>query len=734
MLAELFGLKRRKKRKTKKKIDAPPVNASDCTQIGAVMTSDDMCPLAKLDSCSIVSKLLDDIKQIQALTKTGSWKYHIESQNFEWSDETYAIFERNRNFPVTYNTFLSYVHDDDREQLKATFAKAIETGGKYEMIHRIVLADGKIKWIKANATIANPQSVQKGCAIGTVQDITEHKLHEDALRRMSMIFTGSEEGSIITDTNGIILDVNQAFTRVTGYSAEEAIGKTPKILKSEIQDAAFYTQMWQKIINDGSWSGEIWNKKKNGDIHPEWLKIFAVKDENGNITNFISLFSDVTESKKHAEQMHYMAYHDALTGLPNRAKLNKIIRTAIDDSKLSDSMCIIAYLDLDSFKPVNDKYGHNIGDKLLKEAAKRIAEGLRSHDTCSRIGGDEFIILLTKVYDEREAELVLSRLCSNLAKPFIIDEIDIEISASIGVSICPKHSMEPDTLLRYADQAMYSAKRNGKNQIKVFDACHDQKIMSRNLLKEQVVEGLLNNELLLYWQPYYKMSENKIIGAEVLLRWSKDGEIILPSAFMNAIEHDDVSIKIGDFVLEEAFKYLSELNLYNLDQQFYISINLFQKQLLHSDFEFKIFRLLKNYPNIKPSQITFEILETTAIDDFNQINDLINRLNSAGFEFAIDDFGTGYSSLTYFSKINAHTIKIDKSFIVKIEDEHTDHGIISSIISLSNNFNKNLIAEGIETEIQKRMLIDLGCDIGQGYLFSKPIPFDQLKVLLNSQS
>lgn len=733
MFAELFGIKKKKKKRSKK-LEPTSTSVSACTQIGTVMTSDDMCPLAKLNSCTIVTKLVDDIKHIQSLTKTGSWKYHIESQDFEWSDETYSIFERNKNFPITYNTFLSFVHDEDREKFKEVFAKAIIIGGNHEMIYRIVLLENKNKWVKTNFKIVRSHITNKSCAIGTVQDITAQKISDDSLRRMSKIFTGSEEGSIITDQNGIILDSNAAFSRVTGYSPEEVIGKNPSILKSGIQDADFYSQMWQKVTTDGSWSGEIWNKRKNGEIYPEWLKIFAVFDENKKIVNYVSLFSDISESKNHTDQIQYLAYHDALTGLPNRSKFNNILRLAIEDSITSKSICIVAYLDIDGFKPVNDKFGHNIGDKLLKKVAKRINEGIRNHDTCARIGGDEFVILLTDIHDEKEAELILSRLCSNIAAPFFVDEIPILVSISIGMAICPKQSSEPDILLRYADQAMYAAKRNGKNQIKIFDARLDQKIISKNLLKEQILDAVVNGELELFWQPYFKLTSNEILGAEVLLRWNKNGEIISPASFLNVIDKDEAGTKVGDYVIEETFKHISELNEDSKNHNLFFSINLFQNQLLHDDFESKIFALLKKYPDVNPSQITFEILETTAIDDFNQINNLINRLHAVGIEFAIDDFGTGYSSLTYFSKINAHTIKIDKSFIMRIEDEHTDHGIISSIISLSHNFNKTLIAEGVETDIQKRMLIELGCEIGQGYLFNRPMPYASFKKLLNRQS
>lgn len=712
------------------------INASDDTSPAVIRpltfkNVEEFCPFAKANSCTIVSKLKDDLALIQELTKTGSWKFNSISQELEWSDQTYEIFERNKKFPVTFNTFISYIHADDREFFKNTWDSVIKNGGTYDITHRIITSNNQIKWVRDRAAINSPNSIQNNCTIGTIQDVTERKLNEDSLKRMSTIFKAGEEGSIITDQDGVILDVNEAFCRVTGYSAADAIGKTPKILKSGIQPPEFYINMWSKIKTDGSWSGEVWNKKKNGEIYPEHLRIYCIKDENGVAQNYVSLFSDISETKKHIDQMQYLAYHDALTGLPNRMKLGKEISKALINADKNNQLCVVAYLDLDGFKPVNDQFGHNVGDLFLKDFATRINSCIRSHDLCARIGGDEFVLLLTEVKDDNEVEAALARLCNTITKPFIVDNNVITVSASIGVTIYPYDHNDPDTLLRHADMAMYNAKQNGKNQIKIFDSSNELYQVNKKKIRDDLEGAIKQNHLELYWQPYFNIATNEIIGAEALLRWNFNEEVLTPGEFLYAIEHDNLSVDVGNYALEHAFRVLTRLSELEIDIS--ISVNLFQKQLVHPDFESVVLNLLQKYPQVKPKNLAFEILETTAIEDFEHVNELIDKFSVLGIKFAIDDFGTGYSSLSYFSKLHAQIIKIDRSFITNLWTDGADHAIVNSIMNLGKNFDKILIAEGVETEEQRNILTSLGCKIGQGYLFSKPITYAEFENMLLRQ-
>ena len=691
----------------------------------------DFCPFDKLDSCAIVNRLKQDLRDIQRLTKTGDWKLNLQTNDLEWSEETYDIFERNRKFPVTFNTFMSFVHDLDRVKVRTVIENAIKNCTGFDIEFRIITTLGNEKWVRS---ISDLSKSDREYAIGTIQDISKRKATEASLIRMSTVFLSSTEASIITSRDGIILEVNDSFTKITGYAKEDVIGKTPSILKSGIQNEDFYKSLWTKILNDGQWSGEIWNKRKNGEIYPEHLKIIAVRDEMGEITNFVSLFSDISMSKKHIEEMQHLAYHDALTGLPNRTKFSSHIESAIEISNKSGKSFVVAYLDLDNFKPINDIHGHTAGDDLLKAVAHRLNKCIRNNDIVARFGGDEFVILLMNVNSDHEADVALNRMCTSIAKPFSINGHSISVTASIGLTTYPFDSCDVDALLRHADQALYDAKRQGKNQICRFDPSNEEQYINRKKIKIDLEHALEHGNLCVYWQPYFDLNTNQIIGAEALLRWADGAEIIPPIHFLDFIEHDNLGIAIGDFVIETVFDKVNELNKDLKLDNFHFSINLFQRQLLHVDFEKKVKIVASKYKSKFAHQITFEILETAAIEDFDYVNTLISSMNKIGYNFAIDDFGTGYSSLTYFSKIKAGIIKIDKSFISNITTNAADTAVISSLIDLSAKFNKIIIAEGVETNEQRHKLIELGCNIAQGYLFSRPIQFEEFKNLLVLQS
>lgn len=413
----------------------------------------------------IIKELTEELNRIQSLANIGTWKLDLNTNIVTCSSEVFNIFELCYNSEMTYRTWFNYVIEEDKERLHLAFRESMATTSEFDVEYRIKTKKGNLKWLRGRADL---HTRKNNFVFGTVQDITAAKENEESLQRMSAVFLQSEEGSAITDISGIILNINAAFTRVTGYTAEEVIGKNPRVLQSGKQDSEFYKKMWNDILTLGVWSGEIWNKNKAGVIYPEHLKIFAVRDKKGEIINFISLFSDISEIKKHHDQLNFLAFHDSLTGLPNRTKLTEHIISALDYADRNKHFTVIAFLDLDGFKPVNDSYGHDVGDKLLRHIADTINSNIRSNDMCARFGGDEFVILFTHVQDETEAHLALKRIIQQIHRPFTIDGNIIDVSASVGVTIYPSDNSNPDTLLRHADQAMYTAKQLGKNQIFYF--------------------------------------------------------------------------------------------------------------------------------------------------------------------------------------------------------------------------------------------------------------------------
>ena len=698
--------------------------------IPRVRDVDAFCPFDEQDACTIVARHKENVKMFQRITGAGTWKFNIVTQEIDWSPETFAIFNRDPAFPVTVNTFLTYVHPDDRPELKARWKESFEKKQMFDMTHRVLVGDAKniLKWVRTCVDMSSEHSFQRDYVIGIIQDITDKRLAEESLKRTSIFFLASEEGSVITDENGIIQEINKSFTRVTGYSAEEVVGKHVRILKSGLQNKEFYESMWKKIASVGSWQGEIWNKKKSGEIFIEYLKIFAVGDANGKITNYVSLFSDISEHKKQSEKVQFAAQHDLLTKLPNRTKFLSFVEKALREYG-EDIYTVVLMLDIDDFKNVNHYYEHVTGDLILQEMASRISSTIRGHDVCARLGGDEFAVMLTNLTSIDDVNKACIRLNSVLLKPFSVNGFDLDIKISIGCAVYPPDKCSSDELLRHASEALFYAKRNGKNQIHFFNPAESKKQEDDNEMRQNLAAAISHNNIELYWQPYFDLSTRKIVGAEALMRWNIDGRILLPGEFIHVLDAPELAVKMGQYIMANAFNQLNELNKKNYKVN--VSINLFEQHLFHHSLESEIDGLLAKYPSVDPTQITFEILESVAILDFEYINALINKMFQKGIKFAIDDFGTGFSSLSYFSKLHAQYIKIDRAFVSKLTDTELDKSMVQNIINIAETFNKNIIAEGIEKEAQVEILKDMGVTTGQGYLFSKPVSFELFENMLS---
>ncbi|WP_295009415.1 EAL domain-containing protein [uncultured Dechloromonas sp.] len=566
----------------------------------------------------------------------------------------------------------------------------------------------------------------KPVLIGVSQDISERLRAEERQRLAASVFDNAHEGIMITNQTGRIVEVNSTFTELTGYSRAEAIGQTPELLKSGHHDAAFYEQMWQTIEQDGYWQGEIWNRKKSGEIFVEQLTISAVHDGGGSISHYVAIFSDITVIKQHQQRLEHLAHFDALTQLPNRMLLGDRMRLAMAQTERSGKMLAVCYLDLDNFKPINDEFGHSVGDYLLIDVAQRLKTCVRAGDTVARLGGDEFVLLIANLDDLHECELAMGRIISALAQPFRVSQRQVSVAASIGVTLYPHDGADSDTLLRHADQAMYAAKQAGLNRYHLFDPENDRRARIRREEIGRIREALAGNEFRIYFQPKVDMRKGTVVGAEALIRWQHpERGVLLPASFLPVVEGTETAIEIGDWVIDETLRqldaWLSESGL-----RVSVSINIAGNHLQNPGFSQRLSELLGRYPAVQPQQIELEILETAALADVGTTAALFAECRDLGVSFALDDFGTGYSSLTYFRRLPADILKIDQSFVRDMLDNPDDLAIVEGVIGLTQAFRRSVIAEGVETVEHGLVLLLLGCDMAQGFGIARPMPAAEL--------
>ncbi|WP_166422358.1 EAL domain-containing protein [Paraglaciecola sp. 20A4] len=557
-------------------------------------------------------------------------------------------------------------------------------------------------------------------------------LSEEKLQLSSRVFRDTHEGIMITDAQQLIVDVNPAFTDITGYTHDEIIGQSPKILSSGKQSTQFYAQMWNSITQHGHWRGEVWNRTKQGKLYSELLNISSLTNNSGAVTHYVAVFSDITSIKKQQDKLNLMAHYDVLTKLPNRALFIDRFHQSIAHSKRTGFQLAVCFLDLDDFKPVNDNYGHEAGDRLLVEVADRIMGCIREEDTVSRQGGDEFAILLNDIETTSQYEVTMQRIHQVLAQPYFIDGVQHIITASSGITLYPTDNGDIDTLLRHADHAMYQSKLSGKHRSQLYSPDSDQRIIQKHLQLEEIEQALVQREFQLYYQPKVNMVTGKVFGAEALIRWfHPEKGLIPPLDFLPYIDGTPLESKIGEWVINEALHQLEDWQQQGIAIE--VSVNISSNHLLSSSFFTVLEKCLAEHPSVDAKCLQLEILESSALGDINAITKIIETCqNLLGVSASLDDFGTGYSSLTHLRSLPVNTIKIDQSFVRDMLDDPSDYSIIDGVISLSKSFNRNVIAEGVETTKHGLLLILMGCEQAQGYGIAKPMPATDLCHWLDS--
>lgn len=546
-----------------------------------------------------------------------------------------------------------------------------------------------------------------------------------AVRLNQSVFQHSLEGILITDPDAHIIEANPRFCEMSGYSRAELVGQTPIIFRSDRHPPEFYREIREVLQHQGEWRGDIWNQAKDGTLYAQHTSISAVRDNKGYLTHYVGLFSDVTETKTQAEKLEQMAYFDALTGLPNRRLLADRLQQAIAQANRSNQLLAVCYLDLDGFKPINDTWGHAAGDRLLIKAAERLTTAVRAGDTVSRLGGDEFVLLLGDLGSLEECELALERIRSTLCEPYQLQEGTATISASIGSTIYPLDKSDADTLIRHADQAMYSAKQDGRNRFQLFDTSGHHPSQARHAAQDAIRQAFARNEFLLFYQPKVNMRSGRVIGAEALIRWQHpERGLLSPAEFLPVVEFVGMQIDLGNWVLRAAIGQSAQWA--ESGHPVAVSINVAAEQLRGSDFPDTLRQILADHPGAQAELVELELLETAALHDLTEVSTVINRCRDLGIHFAIDDFGTGYSSLTYLKQLHAGTLKIDQSFVRDMLEDPEDLAIVDGVIGLASVFRRKVVAEGVETPAHGRLLMALGCDLAQGYGIARPIPAEKL--------
>jgi diguanylate cyclase (GGDEF)-like protein/PAS domain S-box-containing protein len=556
--------------------------------------------------------------------------------------------------------------------------------------------------------------------LGVARDISEEKSVVQRLRLAERVFESAGEAILVTDADTCIVDVNPAYLEVTGYSREEIIGATPRLAKSGRHDREFYAGMWDAIRRTGCWSGELWDRRKNGVVFPQWLTINAIKDDQGQVTHYVGIFKDVTQQKAVEEKLERMAYYDPLTGLPNRTLFRDRLEHELSVAQRNQTQVALLFIDLDRFKYVNDSLGHDAGDQLLVEAARRIKHAVRDSDTLARLGGDEFTLVLAGVEDAARVGTVADKVIQALQQPFQLGSSEAFIGASIGIALYPQDGADFVTLNKNADTAMYLAKQSGRGRYKFFTPELDEANARRMALETRLRSALERGELSLNYQPKIDLENGSLLGFEALLRWRHPTlGAVPPNEFIPLAEETGLIIPIGSWVLRTACRQLREWHEAG-HRRLHMAVNLSARQLQHGSLVAEVGALLQEF-DLPPEALELELTETLLMADADRSYQDVQALRSLGVGISIDDFGTGYSSLSYLKKFPLQTLKIDRSFVRDIATDPDDAAIVRAIVSLADRLRLQVVAEGVETRQQVDFLRGEGCTQAQGYYFAPPL-------------
>lgn len=690
---------------------------------GLVMFTEDITKIKKTEIA--YRQMANTLVKAQKIANIGNWSYRLKDSKMECSDQIYKIFDRDQKIePISFDSLVSWIHPDDRCSL-ITFQREVhsivakKTTYLSPHLFRLVRPDGDIRWIEVTAEPEFNDTGKPTHCFGTAQDITERKHAETTLSKLTLAVEQASNSIFITDLDGTIEHINKAFTRVTGYTAREVIGKNPRILSSGKNPPSTYKEMWTLLSQGKEWRGELINRDKFGNEYIEASLISPIHDNTGKVINYLAIKDNVTEKRQADERIKQLAYFDQLTGLPNREQLNQCFEYTLALSKRNDSSFSLMFLDLDHFKNINDTLGHSVGDKILMETAKRLKSVLRGNDTLSRTGGDEFILLLPDT-DEESARDVAVNLLQLMSHPCHVDQHELVSTLSIGIAMYPEDGKDFETLSSNADTAMYRVKNDSRNGYCFFTE-QMQAHSARSLkLVNALHSALKNNQLSLHYQPQLSLKDGHIIGAEALLRWHHpEMGMVPPAEFIHIAEISGQILEIGEWVIRTAVNQLKKWIDKGLPP-FVMAVNLSATQFRHPNLPEMVSQILDE-AQLSHKYLELELTEAVMMDNPDTAIKVMNNFYDLGIHMSIDDFGTGYSSLSYLKKFKTYKLKIDRSFVTDITQDPDDKAIVLAIINLAKSLGILTIAEGVETADQLAFLRQHGCDEVQGFYLSKPL-------------
>ncbi|UXD86750.1 putative bifunctional diguanylate cyclase/phosphodiesterase [Thalassolituus hydrocarboniclasticus] len=670
--------------------------------------------------------------QTERLARIGSWYDDVLNNRITFTPQAGEIFELSPEVSqVSLETYIAYLHPDDKERVITTLQHSLQRLQPSDMTYRICTPSGRVKMIHGLGEIIVNAEGKAVARVGTVQDITEAHAREQRLQQAARVFESTMEGVVITDPAGLIEAINPAFTTITGYAEDEVRGRSVAMFSPERRQRNVLQDIRSEVQSRGFWRGEIWNRRKNGEVFPQSLTVTTVRDEQQNISHYVAVFADITRQKESEQQLDYLAHHDSLTGLPNRSSLLIKLQRALELASQKRRKVAVITIDLDHFKHINDSLGHPAGDRLLQECARRLRERLRDSDTVVRQGGDEFVVVLENIVSDDQVRRVAEIIQQLFGSAFDVGiGRELFIGASLGITLFPDHGRDVTQLISNADVAMYQAKSKGRNHYQFYTNDLTQAATDRLELGNELRHALQrDDELQLHYQPQVCIRSGRVTGVEALIRWQHEQEgMIQPGRFLPVAEDNGLMPELDSWVLNKACRQLAVWQQQGI-APLILAVNITQPTFVAGGLVERLKALLDIY-QLDPSWLELEITEGALLEPTAQVLSTIAGLKALGVMLAVDDFGTGYSSLAYLHRYRVDKLKIDRSFINSVEREEEGRVITSTIINMARGLGLQILAEGVETAPQLEFLRANGCETYQGFYFSRPLPLTELALLL----